>query len=157
MVFFAVLFGATVLLTLMHHFKIPGLKDRSSRMRGGMAAALLFAGIDHLLTPERYLPMMPSIVPYPEQVILFTGLCEIAGAIGLLLKSTRRIAGIMLAIYFVCVFPANIKNAIDGLNVEGLPSTQWYYVIRLFFQPIAIWWVLRATDFLPPLLRNREH
>jgi uncharacterized membrane protein len=43
----------------------------------------------------------------------------------------------MLAIYFVCVFPANIKNAIEGLSVQGLPGANWYYWMRLLFQPLG--------------------
>jgi uncharacterized membrane protein len=51
----------------------------------------------------------------------------------------------MLALYFVAVFPANIKNAIEGLSVEGLPEAAWYYWVRLPFQPLVIWWSLYAA------------
>jgi uncharacterized membrane protein len=60
----------------------------------------------------------------------------------------------MLAIYFVCVFPANIKNAIDGLNVEGLPQAGWYYWGRLLFQPVAVWWSLRAAEVIGGVSRQ---
>ena len=68
-----------------------------------------------------------------------------------IVPATRRLAGIMLAIYFVCVFPANIKNAVEGLSVDGLPSAQWYYWLRLLFQPVAIWWALRASEVIGPI------
>jgi uncharacterized membrane protein len=110
-----------------------------------MAAALIFFGVDHFLMPGRYLPMLPQFVPRPYEVVLFTGACEIAGAIGLLVPRLQRLAGIMLAIYFVAVFPANIRNAIGGLQVEGLPAATWYYWLRLLFQPLAIWWALYAS------------
>lgn len=91
-----------------------------------------------------------SILPYPAENVLLTGLCELAGAIGLLVPRTRRLAGIMLAIYFVCVFPANLKNAVEGVVVEGLPTASWYYWVRLLFQPLAIWWALRASEVIGP-------
>jgi hypothetical protein len=47
----------------------------------------------------------------------FTGACEILGAVGLGVPRWWRLAGIMLAIYFVCVFPANIQNAVQRLAV----------------------------------------
>jgi uncharacterized membrane protein len=76
-------------------------------------------------------------------MIAATGICEIAGAIGLLVPSTRRIAGIMLALYAVCVFPANIKHAIDDLSSgSGLPI--WYHAPRLLLQPLIRWWALWA-------------
>jgi uncharacterized membrane protein len=104
--------------------------------------------MDHLLTPDRYLPMIPSVLPYPAEIVLLTGLCELAGAIGLHVRWTRRLAGIMLAIYFVCVFPANIKNAVEAVAVEGLPTASWYYWIRLVLQPMALWWALRASEVI---------
>ncbi|PAU53126.1 hypothetical protein BZL42_23075 [Pseudomonas indica] len=113
-------------------------------MRLAMALALLFVGFDHWLTPGRYLPMMPDYLPYHLPLVLFTGACELAGAVGLLLPQTRRLAATMLALYFVCVFPANIHNALNGLNVDGLPSVQWYYWLRLPFQPLIILWALYA-------------
>jgi len=73
---------------------------------------------------------------------------EIAGAAGVQVARLRRLAGVLLAVYFVCVFPANIKNAVEGLSVTGLPSAAWYYWIRLAFQPLAIWWALTASGVL---------
>lgn len=151
MLFFAFLAIATVIARIGGVLGVQALASWINCMRWGMAAALLFFGIDHLVTPARYLPMMPSFIPAPKEVVLFTGLCEVAGALGLLVPATRRLAGIMLAIYFVCVFPANIKNAVEGLSVDGLPSAQWYYWLRLLFQPVAIWWALRASEVIGPI------
>jgi uncharacterized membrane protein len=127
----------------------PALADLPARMRLALALALLFAGTDHWLTPERYLPMMPGYLPWHLPLVLFTGACEIAGALGLLFPSTRRLAAALLALYFVCVFPANVHNALNGLSVEGLPQAQWYYWLRLPFQPLIILWTLYAGGLLP--------
>lgn len=121
-----------------------GLADVALAMAWGLAVALVMAGVDHLRTPQRYLPMLPPMVPWPRFTIAFTGLCEIAGGIGLVLPLTRPLAGWMLAVYFVCVFPANIRNAVSGLSVDGLPGARWYYWARLPFQPLVIWWSLYA-------------
>ena len=150
MLFFVFILTATLVARLLGLLGVPGMTDWTSSMRWGMAAALVFFGIDHLLTPDRYLPMIPSVLPYPAEIVLLTGLCELAGAIGLLVPRTRRLAGIMLAIYFVCVFPANIKNAVEGVVVDGLPTSSWYYWVRLLFQPVAIWWALRASEVIGP-------
>ena len=98
--------------------------------------------------PDRYLAMMPDLLPYHLELVLFTGLCELAGAIGLLLPRWRRWAALALALYFVCVFPANIKNALDGLDVEGLPAATWYYWLRLPMQPLIILWALYAGELI---------
>jgi uncharacterized membrane protein len=145
MLFFALIALVTLFAALAGRLGMPGLEDWRACMRWGLALALVFTGLDHLLTPERYLPMMPAFVPYPGEIVAFTGICELAGAVGLLIPRLRRLAGVMLAIYFVAVFPANIKNAIEGLSVEGLPGATWYYWVRLLFQPLVIWWSLYAA------------
>jgi hypothetical protein len=52
----------------------------------------------------------------------------------------RRLAGIMLAIYAVCVFPANIKHAFEGIHVPPVPEGGWYHGPRLIVQPVLVWW-----------------
>ncbi|MEX6503864.1 DoxX family protein [Pseudomonas zhanjiangensis] len=148
MLFIALLITLGLLAALADRLGAPGLANWPARMRLAMALALLLAGSDHLLNPQRYLPMMPELLPYPLGLVLFTGLCELAGAIGLLLPRWRRWAALALALYFVCVFPANIKNALDGLNVAGLPAASWYYWLRLPFQPLIILWALYAGEWI---------
>jgi uncharacterized membrane protein len=141
---FFLLLVLTLAAAVASRLGVPGLADWPARMRLAMSLSLLFIGVDHLVTPDRYLPMMPKFVPYPFEVVIFTGLCEIAGGLGLLTQRLRRAAAIALAIYFAAVFPANIKVAVEGGTVEGMPVSHWYYWTRLLFQPIAIWWVLYA-------------
>jgi uncharacterized membrane protein len=114
------------------------------------------AGILHLYAPARFLPLMPEILPYPTIVILGTGLCEVAGAIGLLLPRWRRLAGLMLALYALCVFPANIKHALEGIVVPGLPTSWWYHGPRLAAQPLLILWTLWMTGWLDGWLSRKE-
>lgn len=146
MLFVLMLLGFTSLAALGHRLGLSGLGSWRARMRIAMALALLLVGIDHWLTPERYLAMMPDYVPLHRPLVLFTGACEIAGALGLLLPATRRLAGWALALYFLCVFPANLHNALQGLDVAGLPQAGWYYWVRLPFQPLIIAWALYAGE-----------
>jgi uncharacterized membrane protein len=148
MMFLALLLAASGLAALAGRFGVPGAGRPAAWMRVGMALPLWFVGTDHLISPERYLPMMPPVLPAPDALILFTGLCEIAGGVGLLLPRTRRLAGVMLAVYFVCVFPANLHNAVSGLNVDGVPSATWYLWARLLLQPLFVWWALRASGVI---------
>lgn len=43
----------------------------------------------------------------PLRLVYLTGLCEIAGGIGLLVPVTRVAAGMALVVFLVAVFPAN--------------------------------------------------
>jgi uncharacterized membrane protein len=111
-------------------------------MRWIMAAFYGVAGVGHLLRPDAFLPIVPDWVPPPREVILLTGLCELAGAAALLTTRLRAVAGIMLALYAFCVWPANIKHAVEHIVLPPVPDTWWYHGPRLAFQPVLIWWAL---------------
>ena len=122
-----------------------------------LALFYLAAGYVHLAMPNTFMPVMPDWVPAPYQVILFTGACEVAGAIGLIVPRTRWLAGLMLALYAVAVFPVNIKHAIYGPAIAGIPNMWYYHGPRLLLQPVLVWWALYAggvTDW--PFRRARQ-
>ena len=115
-------------------------------LRWVMAAFYLLAGLLHLRSPEAFLPIVPDWAPSPRELVLFTGVCELAGATALLMPRFRRFAGVTLALYAVCVFPANIKHAVYHIDVAALPSGLGYHVPRLMFQPVLVWWALFCAD-----------
>jgi hypothetical protein len=45
----------------------------------------------------------------------------------------------MLALYAVCVFPANVKHAFDNVQLPQLPSSWLYHGTRLALQPVIVW------------------
>jgi uncharacterized membrane protein len=121
-----------------------------------MAIFYAIAGVVHLRSPEAFLPIVPSWVPDPREVILLTGICEIAGAMALLTRRSRWLAGVMLAAYAACVFPANIKHAVEGIPIPGLPTSWWYHGPRLALQPVLVWWALFCGEVIDWPFRERE-
>ncbi len=120
------------------------LERGRSVLRLLLAAVYLAAGIAHIARPEGFLAITPGWVPFPGQVIFWTGVAEIAGAIGLFIPRLRRWAGIGLALYALCVFPANIRHAVEGVAIGGTTLGWGYHGPRLAFQPVFIWWALFA-------------
>ncbi len=114
-------------------------------MRWAMATVYFVAGVLHLRRPEAFLPIMPDWVPTPREVILFTGACEIAGALALVTRPLRWWAGVMLALYAVGVFPANIKHAFYNVQLPQFPTSWWYHGPRLVLQPVLVWWALYSA------------
>jgi uncharacterized membrane protein len=111
-------------------------------MRFVLAAFFVAAGVAHLAVPGELLKITPDWVPFKPQVIFVTGLCEFAGALALVTKPLRAWAGIALAVYAVCVWPANFKHAFGGIDIPHLSSSWWYHAPRLALQPVIVWWAL---------------
>jgi uncharacterized membrane protein len=126
--------------------------DRSTIIRAVMrwilAAFYAAAGVAHLWAPDKLLAITPSWVPFTPQVILVTGLCELAGAVALVTKPLRRSAGIALAAYAVCVWPANFKHAIDGVDLLYVANSWLYHGPRLMFQPVLVWGALYCAEII---------
>ena len=62
-------------------------------MRWVMAAFYMSAGLLHLASPEKFLPIVPGWVPLPRETVLLTGVCEIAGSVALLIGPTMPGSG----------------------------------------------------------------
>ncbi len=120
----------------------PAFASWSADVRDGLAVMLLFTGSAHF-TPvkEDLIRMTPQWVPRPRAMVFFTGLCELAGAVGLVVPETRRAAGIALILFFIAVLPANIHAARAKVTLRGRPATPLW--LRLPMQILFIvlaWW-----------------
>ena len=120
-------------------------------LRWLLALFYLLAGWAHLRTPEFFLAIMPGWVPAPEAVVFWTGIAEILGAIGIAQpfnRQLRKAAAIGLALYAVCVFPANIHHfAMDMARADGGAGLA-YHVPRMIAQPVIVWLTLWAGEVL---------
>ena len=119
-------------------------------LRTLLAAAYFAAGVLHLARPGGFLAITPHWVPWPEAVVAFTGIAEIAGAIGLMIPRFRAAAGIGLALYAICVFPANINHALNAIPLGGQTLGWGYHGPRLALQPVFVWlalWVGHVVDW----------
>ena len=124
-------------------------------MRAALALFYFAAGVLHLGATDAFLPIVPDWTPWPREVVLLTGVCEILGAIALMTSRLRRLAGVMLAAYAVCVFPANLKHAFAGVHVAGLPDSFAYHAPRLAAQPLLVWAALFAAGVTDWPFRRR--
>ena len=85
---------------------------------------------------------MPAFVPWPEAVVRWTGVADLLGALALAqpwCAGLRRASGAGLALYALCVWPANMNHfAMDMAR----PDHGWglgYHIVRMLAQPVLIW------------------
>jgi uncharacterized membrane protein len=132
-----VLIVALLLARGLGAWKVRSLDSWPAATRVGLAAMFCFTAIAHFNDMRHELAqMLPPWLPNPEFMILFTGVCEVAGAIGLLIPRTRRIAAICLILFLIAVLPANIHAAQEGVLLRGAPVTP--VIPRILMQIVFI-------------------
>jgi uncharacterized membrane protein len=113
--------------------------------RALLAAFFMIGGALHFVLPATYAKIMPPWLPWHAQLVAVSGLCEIAGGIGVLLERVRRLAGWGLIMLSIAVLPANVQMMLDGFDA-GRPAWQLaLLVLRLPLQALLVWWIWRVT------------
>ena len=137
-----VLIVVILLARLAGQFGVRSLRDWAAATRVGLAVMFCFTAAAHFNSMRAdMIRMMPPSVPNPELMVTFTGICEILGAIGLLIPRTRRIAAIALILFLIAVLPANIHAAQAGVTIGGSAATPLIPRIALQVLFIALlWW-----------------
>ena len=137
-----VLIVVTALARVAGQFGVRFLRDWAAATRIGLAVMFCFTAAAHFNSMRAdMIRMVPPGVPNPEFMVTFTGICEILGAVGLLVARTRRLAGMALILFLVAVLPANVYAATSGVTLRGAPPTP--LVPRIALQVLFIglvWW-----------------
>jgi uncharacterized membrane protein len=137
-----VLIVAGLLARLIGQLGVAALRDWAGATRVGMAVMFCFTAAAHFNSMRTDLvAMVPPSVPAAGLMVTLTGICEVLGAIGLLVPRTRRIAAVALIVFLVAVLPANIHAAQAGVTLRGEPATP--IVPRVAIQAVFIallWW-----------------
>jgi uncharacterized membrane protein len=119
-----VLVGSFLLFRLAGALGVRPLASSVGSLRFAVAVMFLFTAAAHFGSRRPDLVrMVPPFLPAPELLVTLTGLAEIAGALGLLVRRTRPVAAIGLALLLVAMFPANVHAARAGLEIGGAAVT----------------------------------
>jgi uncharacterized membrane protein len=143
-----VLIAATLLARLVGQLGVVSLRKWQASTRVGLAVMLCFTAAAHFSNMRADLVrMVPPGVPNPELMVTVTGICEVLGGIGLLLRRTRRVAAALLIVFLIAVLPANIHAAREALTLGGAAATPlWPRVaLQLLFIGLVWWSGLRRT------------
>ncbi len=108
-----------------------------------LAAAFVFAGVNHFVNPDFYTAIMPPYLPAHLELVYLSGVFEIVGGVGVLVGRVRSLAGWGLIALLVAVFPANLHMALHPEQFPDVTSLALY--ARLPFQIVFIAWAYWAT------------
>ncbi|GAA4860156.1 DoxX family protein [Pseudonocardia benzenivorans] len=119
------LVGAFAVLRVLGLLGVAALDGWLPALRGALAAMFLLTASAHFLAPRRHelVAMVPPGLRRPGLLVTVTGVLEIAGAAGLALPATYRLAAGCLAVLLVAMFPANVHAARTGGSLGGRSVT----------------------------------
>ena len=112
--------------------------------RIGAAAFWLVAGTMHFVIPRQYEAIVPpAIARWKREVVVASGLAEIAGGLAILPEPTRRGARWWLLATLVAVYPANIHMALHPERFPKIPRPALW--VRLPIQGLFALLTWRGT------------
>jgi uncharacterized membrane protein len=144
-----VLVIVTLLARLAGQLGVRALCDWAAATRVGLAVMFCFTAAAHFTSMRADLVrMVPPAIPYPGLMVTLTGVCEILGAIGLLVPRTRRLTAILLIVFLVAVLPANIHAARTGVTLRGAATTPLVprIALQILFITLVWWTGVRARS-----------
>ncbi|MFJ3898738.1 MULTISPECIES: DoxX family protein [unclassified Streptomyces] len=110
--------------------------ERSSLLLAGLLAT---AGVAHFASPKQFDAIIPRSLPGPPRTWTYaSGVVELALAAGIAVPRTRRTAALAAAGFFVGVFPANARMALDWRNRPAPQKAAAYGRLPLQI-PLVLW------------------
>jgi len=104
-----------------------------------MSFLYLFVGIKHFTNPSFFEAIVPPFFVYKETLVYISGFVEVAAAVLLVVKKTRKIGAFITIGLLIAVFPANIYLYISEIARDVLGVTKQQALIRMPFQiPLII-------------------
>jgi uncharacterized membrane protein len=116
-----------------------------------MSALYLAAGAGHFIVTRAYMKSMPDYLPAHHELVLISGVAEIAGGIGILYPPTRRAAAWGIILLLIVVLPANLWMAQHPERFPSIPL--WILWLRIPLQLPLIWWAFQYTKPEPAALQ----
>lgn len=114
-----------------------------STLRAGFGVVFIILGALHFVRPGFYVPIMPPYFPAPLFWVLLSGVLEILGGLGLLLKPWRRRAAYALALLMVAFLPVHLHMLVDPASVgvaEVAPVLLWWRLaLQFVFITLFVW------------------
>jgi uncharacterized membrane protein len=108
-----------------------------------LAAFFVVAGVNHFANPDFYVRIMPPYLPAHRELVVLSGVFEVLGGLGVLMPTSRGLAGWGLILLLLAVFPANIHMALHPEQFASIPVFALY--ARLPLQIVFIAWTYWAT------------
>jgi uncharacterized membrane protein len=119
--------------------------EATTRRRYGTFLFWMVAGTMHFVRPRFYEAIVPPPLDrYKREVVVASGVAELAGGVAVLHAGTRRFARAWLLATLAAVYPANVYMAFNPDRFRGIPPALLW--ARLPVQGLFAWMTWRGTE-----------
>jgi len=143
---------------IYHRIQAPSAENEVAQLSRARLIGLGFVflwffigGIAHFAATDLEMRIVPPSIPDPHAAVLLSGVCELLGALGLLLRATRRAAGVGLLLLTIAVTPANVYML---QHAELFSVPYWALVLRLPLQVGLLALIAWSTGVLDLVRRH---
>ncbi len=100
--------------------------------------AFIWIGIAHFKEPQKFVEIIPALLPFPMFLVYLSGAMEIGGGLAIIYPETRVLAGRFIALFLVGVYPANLYMWTNDIAFNGTRFDTQGHILRLVAQLLLI-------------------
>ena len=108
-----------------------------------MGLLYIAAGAYHLVDPSFYMKIMPPYLPWHWELVIISGIAEMALGVLVMIPRTSRLGAWGLIALLIAIFPANLHMALHPEQFSTIPPMALYG--RLPMQVALIAWAYVYT------------
>ena len=106
-------------------------------------------GIAHFTDTKWFEPIVPEVLGDPTFWVLITGIMEIGLGLGLVIPMTRRYSAMLMAMFLVAVYWANLNMWINDIPIDDNTFEPIWHILRLIGQLLMITVALWLGNWMP--------
>ena len=115
------------------------------------ALFMIYAGVQHFLKPDFFVPFVPKFLPFKMAVVYISGVFEIGFGMLLFFKKYAKIAALGIFVLLLLFLPIHIWDVISETPVIGSKTAAW---IRLPIQFILLFLIWKIKNISAEPLKN---
>lgn len=108
------------------------------------AAFMIYAGVQHLIKPDFYIPFVPSFLPFTMIIIYASGIIEILLGVLLLIPKFAKLGALGLLVLMIIFLPIHVWDVFSDTPAIGSQKAA-YIRLPVQFLFIAIAWKIKAN------------
>jgi uncharacterized membrane protein len=115
------------------------------------ALFMVYAGVQHFIKPDFFVPFVPKFLPFKLAVVYVSGVFEIGFGLLLFFKKYAKMAALGIFVLLLLFLPIHIWDVISETPVIGSKTAAW---IRLPIQFLLIFLIWKIKNNSAKPLKN---